>query len=65
MILIAKPPAARVRAILNQEERAFHRAVEKRQAELMKYGVEKQEAWDRAWIDCGGVIVRDGGSSAA
>jgi hypothetical protein len=45
--------------LLDKEEREWHRTVRKRMGELLILNpdMDEQDAWDQAWIDCGGLIL--------
>lgn len=57
MIRIAPPLTRRQQALLSKEERAWHRQVDTRMKELIAAGMDRQDAFDKAWVDCGGLII--------
>jgi len=44
---------------IEQQEREWHREVRARMDDLIASGMAEQEAFDRAWVDCGGLIYTD------
>lgn len=56
---IGPPLSRKAQRDLDRQEREFHEEIRIRMDELMAKGMPKQDAFDQAWVDCGGLIIPD------